>query len=258
MKIILPILLILISLYGSTQDVVPELITDRPDQTESAVVVPLKFLQIETGFLLENDNEGVRRYKSYAYNSTLLRYGLFRNMELRLGLEYLGDRIKIDGADYTNTISGFGPLYTGFKIKITDEQGGKPDIAFLGAVILPFTADDSYKPAHSATNMLFAFSHTLSDRFSLGYNLGTNWDGENPVPNYFYSVSLGIGLTEKLGAYIEGYGTLPEEGKPQHLADAGFTYLILPNFQLDLSGGLGLSNAADNFIGFGFTYRIPN
>ncbi len=198
------------------------------------------------------------RYQSYAYNSTLLRYGLFRNMELRLGVEYFGNRMKTDGADYTNTISGFGPLYTGFKIKIADEQAWKPEIAFLGALILPFTANDSYKPAHSATSMLFAFSHTLSDRLSLGYNLGTSWNGETAIPDYFYSVSLGIGLTEKLGAYIESYGTLPEEGKPEHLADAGFTYHIASNFQLDLSSGIGLSNATDKFIGFGFTYRIPD
>lgn len=258
MKIIIPILLILVSFYARAQHNVPDLVTDRPDQTESSVVVPFRFLQIETGFLLENDKENNMRYQSYAYNSTLLRYGLMRNMELRLGLEYLADRMKATSADYTNTASGFGPLYTGFKIKIADEQAWKPEIAFLGAVILPFTANDSYKPAHSATSMLFAFSHTLSDRLSLGYNLGTSWDGETAIPDYFYSVSLGIGLTEKLGAYIESYGAFPEEGKPEHLADAGFTYLVSPNFQLDLSGGIGLYNATDNFISCGFTYRIPD
>jgi hypothetical protein len=31
-----------------------ELVTDRPDQTESAVTVPLNSLQIETGFVYES------------------------------------------------------------------------------------------------------------------------------------------------------------------------------------------------------------
>jgi len=258
MKVILPVLLMLSSIFIWAQEKVPELITDRPDQTESAVVVPLKFLQIEAGFFMENNKEAAISYQSFAYNSTLLRYGLFKNMELRLGLEYLGERSKTPGSEFKNTISVFGPLYTGVKIKIADEDSWKPDIAFIGAVIFPFTAGDSLKPSYSAASMLFPFSHTLSDRFSIGYNLGTDWDGKTPMPNYFYSASLGIGLMEKLGAYVEGYGTLPEDGKPQHLADAGLTYLALPNFQLDLSGGVGLYNAADNFISFGFTYRIPN
>ena len=258
MKTILSILLILVSLYIEAQETVAELVTDRPDQTESAVVVPLKFLQIETGFLMENNKDADIRYQSFAYNSTLLRYGLFKNMELRLGLEYLGDRSKTKGSEFKNTTSGFGPLYTGFKIKIADEENWKPHIAFLGAIIFPFTACDSLKPSYSAASMLFAFSNTLSDRYSIGYNLGIDWDGNTPIPNYFYSVSLGIGLTEKVGSFIEAYGTLPEEGKPEHLADAGFTWLLYPNFQLDLSGGVGIYNAADNFISFGFTYRIPN
>ncbi|QQS35781.1 MAG: hypothetical protein IPM56_16290 [Ignavibacteriales bacterium] len=33
-----------------SQDTVPELVTDRPDKTESASIVPVGWLQIETGF----------------------------------------------------------------------------------------------------------------------------------------------------------------------------------------------------------------
>ena len=95
LKRIIPIVLVFLSVLCEAQDKAPELITDRPDQTESSSVVPLKSLQIETGFVLENDETDNTRQKSFAYNTTLLRYGLFDNMELRLGLEYLGDRVEI-------------------------------------------------------------------------------------------------------------------------------------------------------------------
>ena len=66
----------------------PDLVTDRPDQTESSITVPFKSLQIETGFIKEKQGENT----NLAYNTTLLRYGLLENLELRLGLEYLGEK----------------------------------------------------------------------------------------------------------------------------------------------------------------------
>jgi hypothetical protein len=59
--------------------------------------------------------------------------------------------------------------------------------------------------------------------------------------------------------FVESYGLLLEEGDSEHLFDAGFTFLVLPNLQLDVSGGVGLNNnAMDNFLSFGLTYRLPN
>ena len=64
--------------YSQTNDN-PEIITDRPDQTESANTVPKNTLQLETGFIMEQNGD----IKNYAYNTSLLRYGLFDNFELR-------------------------------------------------------------------------------------------------------------------------------------------------------------------------------
>ncbi len=258
MKISLILLLFLASLFLKAQDSVPELITDRPDQTESSSVVPHKSLQIETGFILETRETDVINQNNFAYNTTLLRYGLFDNFELRLGLEYLGENEEIKASGAETRISGLSPVYAGFKVKIADEDGIKPEIAFLGGLVLPFTATEEFKPEYTSANVRFSFSHTLSDKLSLGYNLGAEWDGESAIPGYFYSLALGIGLTDHIGMFVEGYGLIPEEGEAEHLFDAGFTFLLLPTFQLDLSGGLGLNDyAIDNFISVGLTYRIP-
>jgi hypothetical protein len=41
-------------------------------------------------------------------------------------------------------------------------------------------------------------------------------------------------------------------------ADAGLTYLIGNNFQLDFSAGQGITdNAPERFVAFGFSYRFP-
>lgn len=99
---------------------VPDLITDRPDQTESSTTVPLKALQIETGFILENDISGNINHTGYTLNTTLLRYGLFENFEVRLGLEYLSDIEEDQTTIQTSTISGLSPwdfIFVKFPIK---------------------------------------------------------------------------------------------------------------------------------------------
>ncbi len=50
----------------------PELVTDRPDFTESAVVVPLGSLQAEAGATLDRASDGVR---TLAGPELLLRWG---------------------------------------------------------------------------------------------------------------------------------------------------------------------------------------
>jgi hypothetical protein len=252
------IMLLLINSLLIAQDDVPEFVTDRPDQTESSSVVPAKSLQIETGFVWESDESDNFKQNTFVYNTTLLRYGLLERMELRLGLAYLSEEIKIKNTDTTNTVSGFSPLYAGFKVYITDENGWIPEIAFLGGLVIPVIAHQDFKAPYSAPTMRFAFSHTLSERFSLGYNLGAEWYGETAVPDYYYSIALGIAITDHIGTYVEGFGFIPEEGRATHLIDAGFTFLVLPNLQLDISGGLGLTEESiDNYLSFGLSYRLP-
>ena len=259
MKLQLLTLLILLTVSSYAQDDYPELITDRPDQTESSATVPRHSLQVETGLLLENDANNLFTTSSFTYNTTLLRFGLFENFELRAGMDYFRESTTLNNTSLSSTISGISPLYTGFKVKIGEENGWVPELAFLGGLVLPFTANADRRPNYTAANIRFSFSHTFSDRLSLGYNLGAEWDGDTPIPGYFYSVALGIGVIDQLGAFVESYGLIPEAGPAEHLVDAGLTYLLLPTLQLDVSGGLGLSEAAiQNFISLGLSWLIPS
>ncbi len=70
---------------------------------------------------------------------------------------------------------------------------------------------------------------------------------------------LGIGLTEKLGMYVESYGLINSNTFPENMLDAGFTYSIRNNLQVDVSGGIGISeDAIDNFISAGLSWRLPH
>ena len=66
-----------------------------------------------------------------------------------------------------------------------------------------------------------------------------------------------IGISDKLGAYIELYGDLPENSKANHLWDAGLTYLFSNNFQFDVLAGTSLTKGQDLMVGAGISFRIP-
>lgn len=228
------------------------IITDRPDQTEASATVPKGFFQIETGAMVETDKNAGVKFQAITYNTTLLKYGLTDRFELRIIQEYA--KSKIDGISVAN---GAGPISLGTKIAMLEEKGMLPQMSFM-AHITQRTGTSEYKPSHVVPDFRFLFAHTLSDKFALSYNLGAEWNGEDAAITRVYTLSLAMGLADKLGCFFEVYGFMPDDAKNDHRFDAGVTYLLRNNFQLDVSGGFGLTeNAPDHFLSGGISWRIP-
>jgi hypothetical protein len=84
------------------------------------------------------------------------------------------------------------------------------------------------------------------------------WDGFTSNANYLYTLSFGFQLGGGFGTFIESYGFIPEYGPADHRLDGGFTWAMKPNFQLDISSGIGLSEVSpDGFLSFGVSWRLP-
>jgi len=63
-----------------------EIVTDRPDLTESSRAVPHKSIQLETGVLMfveEPLNIAEHKTTLYQLPATLVRIGLFKNIEFK-------------------------------------------------------------------------------------------------------------------------------------------------------------------------------
>jgi hypothetical protein len=233
----------------------PEIVTDRPDQTEAPVLVPKGGLQVETGFVYETDERNQLKTTNYTYNTTLIKYGINENFELRFITEYLGERQQVSETSYTRS-EGFSPTALGVKIKLAEEKGIWPQAALIGHINLR-TGSETFSPEYTAADFRFTFAHTLSEKFALSYNVGAEWDGETPDATFLYTLSLGYIVTNKIGAYVEGYSFFPENSKADNRVDAGVTYKFSPVVQWDISGGLGLSeNAPDAFLSTGISFRL--
>lgn len=234
------------------------LITDRPDVTESPTAMPKGFLQVETGAFYETFKENGIKNENYTYNTTLVRYGLLNNLELRLGWDFVEGQIKSNATAFDDVTSGFNPLLFGFKTTIAKENGWMPELGFLGHLYLPFTASSDYKPKTTGVEFIFSFAHTLIETSSLSYNLGANWTDDSPEASYLYSLSYGYRVTDKLGAYAEIYGDIPENSQAAHFWDAGLTYLASNNVQLDATVGTSVTKGQDLLLSAGISFRIPS
>ena len=251
--------LVLVSCYiGYAQETTtPELITDRPDATESPNVVPLKHLQVESGGFYTTFTDDNDFQTEFIGATTLLRYGLLERLELRLGWDFIENQNSFDGNDFDNVFSGFTPLLAGVKVAVAEEKGLLPEIGLIGHIFLPFSAGQDFRPETTAVDFRFAFAHTLNSRSSLSYNLGAQLGGGSDELAYIYTLSYGLSLTGKLGAYAEVYGDFPEDSSANHLWDAGLTYLITSNVQLDATLGTSFTEGQDLLLSGGITFRIP-
>ena len=235
-----------------------EMITDRPDATESPNTVPLKSVQIETGGLyVKNKDQGIET-ELWVYNNTLVRYGILKNFELRLAWAISESREGVNNQDLKVVANGFSPLVVGAKVAITEEKGLLPDIGMMVHMLFPFLASTDYKPETTGVSFRFAFAHTINEKSGISYNLGARWLDDSPEVAYIYSLSYGYSICKKLSAYAELYGNLPEDSSATHSWDTGLTYLIQNNFQIDATVGSGFTGNQDLLLGAGFSYRFPN
>lgn len=246
------------SLFSFSQENEAEtaIITDRPDATESAYTVGLGNFQLETGGIYQTNHDNGINEKNYTLNTSLLRYGLSQNFELRLGWDYVYNTIQAQ-PNIDDSLKGFNPFLIGFKTDITNENGLIPQIALLGHLYLPFTASNDFKPDSTGIEFIFSFDHTLTNNSGFSYNLGAGIEpGTNEI-SYLYTMAYGYDITDSIGFYAELYGNFPENSSAVHNWDAGFTYLPNNNLQFDLTVGTGISsNATDLLFSTGLSYRF--
>jgi hypothetical protein len=253
MKNLILILLLAISTALSAQEFdqpikISPLEADRPDQTETPSLVPKGMFQMENGFVYERTG---RQGLAFLAPSSLLKFGVNENFELRMIVEYSGTEIL------GNRNWGLDPIKLGLKAKLAEEHGLVPKTSIIAHMSLPSVASSDRKTTYYAPEFRFVMQHTLTPSMSLSYNLGAEWNGEQAEPTFIYTLATGFSLTEKLGMYMELYGFAPQEDRADHRFGGGYTYLITDDFMIDASGGFGISeHAPEYYTSLGFSFRF--
>ena len=221
--------------------------TDRPGEgTDAATVVGKSTLQLETGLFREWE----RRDDDYLvlYPTTLLRYGLTERVEVRASSGLFSDQ---------RTSSGWLPVDVATKVALTDEpRGWLPQSALLVGLTLPRTGSSFAQSQFTQPHIVLLLNHTLTSWLGVTTNLGAHWEDDSPETIYRYALSLDFMLSDRIGAFAEVYGDLPEASGNDHLVNGGFTLLITDDVQLDLAAGSALTTGApDLYVGGGVSVR---
>ena len=109
--------LIFLFLIFQSSTIYSQLITDRPSQTDSPMVIETGYIQIETGVSVEQIQSKI---------NSLFRIGIINGVELRINSNYIiNDEISFQKN------SSFGDFELGSKFKILDNDQINTNIGFL-------------------------------------------------------------------------------------------------------------------------------
>jgi hypothetical protein len=228
--------------YKCGADAASTIATDRPQITNSSVVVPCGSLQLENGFQ-ETTNNGVHIYD---LPETSLRLGIAHKTEVRVGVP-----------DYfVNAPNGFGDLLIGLKQQLGPLHGF--DVSLIPSLSLPTGANALSSHGYDPS-LQVPWSRSLSSTWTAAGQLALLDPTESSRHNATGQASLYFDrqITAPWDAYCEYSGSFPQRGGPQHIIDAGTAYKLSPHQQLDLHVNFGLSAATSPFaIGFGYSIRF--
>ena len=224
-----------------------EIVTDRPDVTNSSVVIPAGSLQIENGVNL-SARDGDRVIDG---TNTRLRFGIANC------LEFLVDTPTYF-ANLSNPLnSGFSDAAPALKWQISPVPG-KVDLSAVFGVALP-TGSAGIAGPGAQPYLQFPWSWELRSGWGLSGMFTEFFRPSDPTSKQVTETTFAIEkqVTERVSLFVEYVGDYPASGSPAQLLNSGGLYRLGPNQQLDFHVALGLNhNAPSYIIGVGYSVRF--
>ena len=255
-------------LHPTPRELMREMSTDRPDQTESAYTVDAGHFQLEMDFAnatFDHDRSGGgdMRTTTWGLAPLNLKVGLLNNMDVQFVLDtYVHSRVEDRVAGTVSKASGFGDLQTRLKINLWGNDGGPTALALMPFVKWPLPAS-GLRNGRIEGGLIVPLAVELPHGWGMG--LMTEFDFVRNAANAGYdteflnSITLSHDIVGNLGGYVEFVGvtgTAPGF-RWQGQVDVGFTYALNDNTQLDLGCNFGVTQSAPDFNPFiGLSWRF--
>ncbi|CAN5731856.1 hypothetical protein BH11PLA1_BH11PLA1_06120 [soil metagenome] len=241
--------------------------TDRPSFGDGTGIQPLLHLNIETGYTFtfrDRDEVETQRHNG---PEVLARFGLIDDrLEVRFATSgYVWSRTDDSTGSGFQAAQGFSDVALGLKLKLTDQDGWLPRLAFeplttlgtgaretsnreveptlklLWSYDLGMSFGDAWKGVTVGGNLNIAFPTTNGDRFTQGQGA-------------FY---LNFPIIDKMTGFAEYFviGPNTKGSDAAHYVDFGAVYLVGERVQIDARVGVGLNRQADSvFVGAGVSF----
>jgi hypothetical protein len=159
---------------------------------------------------------------------------------------------RVSGA--SGKVSGFGDITTRLKINFWGNDGGKTAFAMMPFVKWPWSAS-SIRNGETEGGIIFVLGYELPSGWSSAVmtelDFVSNGAGGHDTA-WLNSITFSHNLTKRLGGYFEFValtGNAPSF-KWQGQCDAGLTYALAENTQLDLGCNFGVTPSAPDYQPF--------
>lgn len=249
------------------KELMRELSTDRPDQTESPITVDAGRVQLEwdlanATFDRDRSGGGNVSTRQFGLGGVNAKVGLLHNVDLQLVLDgHVDSRVTDNVAGTVVKGSGFGEMQTRLKVNLWGNDGGSTALGIMPFVKWPLPRS-GVRNGEVEGGVILPFGMDLGAGWGLGAQTEVDIvsDGVNGHDfEYFSTLSVGHDLIGSLAFYLEFAALVtPEGGGPwQGQVDLGFTYGIGEHMQLDLGCNFGVTRSAPDYNPFlGFTVRF--
>jgi len=224
-----------------------EIATDRPDVTNSSLVVPVGSFQSENGLNLSSRDGG----RTGDGTNSRWRLGIAPCLEVLVDLPTYFANVKVPGS------SGFSDVGPAVKWQISPLPS-KIDLSITMGVALP-TGAAEIAGRGVQPYLQFPWSWELHDGWGLS---GMFTEFFHPVDFTSRRITettfvIEKKLTDKISLFTEYVGDYPEGRSPSQLLNSGGLYHLTHNQQLDFHFAVGLNHNAPSYIvGVGYSFRI--
>ena len=224
-----------------------EIATDRPDVTNSSLVVPLHSVQAENGA-----DWAVRHASnSLEASNTRLRAGIAHCTEFLIDIpSYFG---SLNGSQQ----SGFSNIVISLKRQLPVPFG--IDLSATAGMGFPLGSGNISGPGYQPY-IQFPWSHSVADDWAVTGMFTMAWYPSDPVrnPTFEPTLSLEKDFGPAADLFVEYVGDYSHQ-RPSQLLDGGGSWRFTKTQQLDFHVGFGLnSNTVDHYFGIGYSIRLDH
>jgi len=243
MKLIATSLLFFLALNHTNAQYSETIRTNRPGQAFDPYSVGSRVVQFQPAmdlFFIESS----KSKESIISSNNEIRYGVNEKLEINSVINIQSNNISTN-----NTKQSFGGIENfqlGMKYNLLNSgKGIFSGVGLLTRFRLPISSE-VYSSNELAPTFSLITSGSLIDKLSMSTVWGVAFNLNDNI-SYNYVLNTSYSLTDHLSSFIENYGTIQKNVIMSNknfntYFDAGFSYLVNRNLQLDILGG-----AASNF-----------
>jgi hypothetical protein len=245
--------------------------TDRDAFTPTVKTVPVGRAVLESAYSFIDNR---RTADTHSFPELLLRYGVSERVELRLGWNYEvgggGNEVSSAGrseagreaseaqsAERPSELLRESRLTYGIKVGVVGQNGWLPESALILLGQTPTRGDVT--ATTGGVVLIAGWELPNAWRFDTALRYSTAVEEVDHFNVWSPSAVLRMPVDERRAVHVEYFGALASgraEPLRNHYLSAGASYLLTPDLEVGVRGGVGLNDEAPRaFVNAGFGWR---